>query len=188
MCRRSPPTRTKSFDLLRLALSEAALRPGCGRARARADHRRTQVRRERPREGCLARLGSPCLPGSSLRPSDQGHQGVDRRHHARRPERLRPPRLRPRQARDLGGWRHRRRDARPHARPCVRRIARNTPRSRRSPTPMPPFGPTREIIEMEVPQSVAQFGHRGLRRARTTISSPPISSTTSSAAAASPRV
>jgi zinc protease len=28
----------------------------------------------------------------------------------------------------------------------------------------PPFGPTREIIEMEVPQSVAQFGHRGFPR------------------------
>jgi zinc protease len=28
----------------------------------------------------------------------------------------------------------------------------------------PPFGPTREIIEMDVPQSVAQFGHRGIRR------------------------
>ena len=29
----------------------------------------------------------------------------------------------------------------------------------------PPLGPTREIIEMDVPQSVAQFGHRGLKRA-----------------------
>ena len=28
----------------------------------------------------------------------------------------------------------------------------------------PPLGPTREIIEMDVPQSVAQFGHRGLSR------------------------
>jgi zinc protease len=28
----------------------------------------------------------------------------------------------------------------------------------------PPLGPTREIIEMDVPQSVAQFGHRGLPR------------------------
>jgi zinc protease len=28
----------------------------------------------------------------------------------------------------------------------------------------PPFGPTREIIEMNVPQSVAQFGHRGIAR------------------------
>lgn len=28
----------------------------------------------------------------------------------------------------------------------------------------PPFGPTREIIEMDVPQSVAQFGHRGIAR------------------------
>lgn len=28
----------------------------------------------------------------------------------------------------------------------------------------PPLGPTREIIEMDVPQSVAQFGHRGLAR------------------------
>ncbi len=28
----------------------------------------------------------------------------------------------------------------------------------------PPFGPTREIIEMEVPQSVAQFGHRAFSR------------------------
>jgi zinc protease len=28
----------------------------------------------------------------------------------------------------------------------------------------PPLGPTREIIEMDVPQSVAQFGHRGIAR------------------------
>jgi len=28
----------------------------------------------------------------------------------------------------------------------------------------PPLGPTREIIEMDVPQSVAQFGHRGIPR------------------------
>ena len=28
----------------------------------------------------------------------------------------------------------------------------------------PPFGPTREIIEMDVPQSVVQFGHRGIAR------------------------
>jgi zinc protease len=28
----------------------------------------------------------------------------------------------------------------------------------------PPLGPTREIIEMDVPQSVAQFGHRGIGR------------------------
>jgi zinc protease len=28
----------------------------------------------------------------------------------------------------------------------------------------PPLGPTREIIEMNVPQSVAQFGHRGIAR------------------------
>jgi zinc protease len=28
----------------------------------------------------------------------------------------------------------------------------------------PPLGPTREIIEMDVPQSVAQFGHRGVSR------------------------
>jgi zinc protease len=28
----------------------------------------------------------------------------------------------------------------------------------------PPLGPTREIIEMDVPQSVAQFGHRGISR------------------------
>jgi zinc protease len=28
----------------------------------------------------------------------------------------------------------------------------------------PPFGPTREIIEMNVPQSVARFGHRGIAR------------------------
>lgn len=28
----------------------------------------------------------------------------------------------------------------------------------------PPLGPSREIIEMDVPQSVAQFGHRGLSR------------------------
>lgn len=28
----------------------------------------------------------------------------------------------------------------------------------------PPLGPTREIIEMDVPQSVAQFGHRGVAR------------------------
>ena len=28
----------------------------------------------------------------------------------------------------------------------------------------PPMGPTREIIEMEVPQSVAQFGHRAFPR------------------------
>jgi zinc protease len=28
----------------------------------------------------------------------------------------------------------------------------------------PPFGPAREIIEMDVPQSVAQFGHRGIAR------------------------
>ena len=30
----------------------------------------------------------------------------------------------------------------------------------------PPLGPTREIIEMDVPQSVAQFGHRGHRAQR----------------------
>jgi len=29
----------------------------------------------------------------------------------------------------------------------------------------PPLGPSREIIEMDVPQSVAQFGHRGFKRA-----------------------
>ena len=29
---------------------------------------------------------------------------------------------------------------------------------------VPPLGPTREIIEMDVPQSVAQFGHRGIAR------------------------
>ena len=28
----------------------------------------------------------------------------------------------------------------------------------------PPLGPTQEIIEMDVPQSVAQFGHRGIAR------------------------
>jgi zinc protease len=28
----------------------------------------------------------------------------------------------------------------------------------------PPLGPTREVIEMDVPQSVAQFGHRGIAR------------------------
>ena len=28
----------------------------------------------------------------------------------------------------------------------------------------PPFGPTREVIAMDVPQSVAQFGHRGFQR------------------------
>ena len=28
----------------------------------------------------------------------------------------------------------------------------------------PPLGPTREIIEMDIPQSVAQFGHRGIPR------------------------
>jgi zinc protease len=28
----------------------------------------------------------------------------------------------------------------------------------------PPFGPTSEIIEMDIPQSVAQFGHRGIAR------------------------
>src|SRR5262249_52284110 len=28
----------------------------------------------------------------------------------------------------------------------------------------PPLGPTREIIEMDIPQSVAQFGHRGVPR------------------------
>jgi zinc protease len=28
----------------------------------------------------------------------------------------------------------------------------------------PPLGPTREIIQMDVPQSVAQFGHRGIAR------------------------
>ena len=28
----------------------------------------------------------------------------------------------------------------------------------------PPFGPTREVIAMDVPQSVAQFGHRGFKR------------------------
>ena len=28
----------------------------------------------------------------------------------------------------------------------------------------PPFGPTREVIEMDVPQSVAQFGHGGIAR------------------------
>jgi zinc protease len=28
----------------------------------------------------------------------------------------------------------------------------------------PPLGPTREVIEMDVPQSVAQFGHRGVAR------------------------
>jgi zinc protease len=28
----------------------------------------------------------------------------------------------------------------------------------------PPLGPTRKIIEMDVPQSVAQFGHRGIAR------------------------
>jgi zinc protease len=28
----------------------------------------------------------------------------------------------------------------------------------------PPLGPAREVIEMDVPQSVAQFGHRGLAR------------------------
>ena len=28
----------------------------------------------------------------------------------------------------------------------------------------PPLGPTSEIIEMDVPQSVAQFGHRGIAR------------------------
>jgi zinc protease len=28
----------------------------------------------------------------------------------------------------------------------------------------PPLGPTREVIEMDVPQSVAQFGHRGFKR------------------------
>jgi zinc protease len=28
----------------------------------------------------------------------------------------------------------------------------------------PPIGPTREVIEMDVPQSVAQFGHRGIAR------------------------
>jgi zinc protease len=29
---------------------------------------------------------------------------------------------------------------------------------------VPPLGPTQEIIEMDVPQSVAQFGHRGIAR------------------------
>jgi zinc protease len=28
----------------------------------------------------------------------------------------------------------------------------------------PPFGPTRKVIAMDVPQSVAQFGHRGIAR------------------------
>ena len=72
--------------------------------------------------------------------------------------------LRPRQAGDLGGRRHRCGNARPGARPCVRPAARAVGARRRWPTPIRRSGPTQEIIEMDVPQSVAQFGHRGIAR------------------------
>ena len=69
---------------------QAALRQGRGRARARADPGRAEIRRERPRDRGLARLGPARLSEPSLRPPGQGHHGLDRCHLAGRSQAAMP--------------------------------------------------------------------------------------------------
>ena len=142
---------------------QAALRPGSGRARARADPGRAEIRRERSRDrGLLAwdRLAFPSHPYgrpvkgttdsiAAISPDDSA--AIADRVFAR--DKLVISVVGDIDAAALG------KRARPMfgalpAKAVLAPVAdANRPRARRA-----------EIIEMDVPQSVAQFGHRGIAR------------------------
>ena len=140
----------------------AALRPGRGRARARADHRRPALPGRTIRTSSPPSASSPRLSRSSLWPADLGarSRAWPRSRATISCASSRGRRARPRQ--DRGGRRDRRR-------PAVRRsldaVFGQLARARAL-TPVPPTTVagrgSRVIVDLDVPQSVIRFGLDGV--------------------------
>ena len=115
--------RDEAFDLLRLALSCAALRRRIGRAGARPGAGFVAARQHQSQHSRQQPLVGDRLPRPSLWPRKQGHAGNRAAHHRRRHARLCAPRLRARRTDDLDRRRHRCQDRRRADRSRLRRPA-----------------------------------------------------------------
>ena len=133
----------EAFDLLRLAMTkprfdadaiERVRAPDHGRA---SSSTRTTPRRSRRSPGIAC-----AFPDHPYGRPIKGTMASIAAITPRRPARLFAARVRPRQAGDLRGRRHRCRDARPRARPCVRRACRQGSALAPVADAKPPLGPS----------------------------------------------